>query len=255
MMFAVVAAMFVLSGAAALIYEVAWTRKLTTYFGSTLYGVATVLASFMGGLALGSYLLGGRADRLRRPLFVYGVIEIAIAVAALLFPVLLRATQPLVGAVYATGGEGTFFLYSLVRFAIVFLLLLVPTTLMGATLPILGRAVTPSLARMGRRVGLLYAMNTLGAMLGVFASGFLLLEWLGVFGTMLVGAAANVIVGIAAMVLGTKHFLLEPSVVRPARPEGAMGPSQRMMVRPGTDAKHSATSPPAVETSRGTLIA
>ncbi len=222
---ALVALIFVLSGAAALVYEVVWTRQLTTFFGSTLYGVASVLTSFMGGLALGSYLIGKRADRIRQPLRVYGLIELGVAASALAFPWILKATQPLIGSFYATGGEGTFYLYSLVRFVIVFLLLMVPTTLMGATLPVLSKALTTSLGHVGKRIGGLYALNTGGAVLGVFLTGFLLLENLGVFRTTLVAVVVDLLIGSVCWVLGGKYFQTEAAApagrVKPAVNAGA----------------------------------
>lgn len=214
-----VALMFVLSGASGLVYEVIWTRKLTTFFGSTLYGIATVLSAFMGGLALGSYLLGKRADRMRRPLAVYGIYEILIALAALAFPFALKATQPLIGAVYVTGGERTFFFFSMFRFVIVFILLMVPTTLMGATLPILSKAVTENLAKVGRRVGWLYALNTTGAVLGVFTTGFIFLEMFGVWYTTLLGVGVNLLVGVVAIALGWNHFTKDPDAPAPKEEE------------------------------------
>ncbi len=203
---------FILSGATALVYEVVWTRQLTTFFGSTLYGVATVLTAFMGGLALGSYLAGRVADRLRKPLAAYGWFEIGIAFSALAFPVLLDASQPLIGTLYVTGGESTFYLFSLVRFVIVFFLLLVPTTLMGATLPVMSKAVTRTISHLGHRVGMLYALNTAGAVLGVFAAGFILLEALGVFGTTMVAVIGDIAIGVFCVVAGQRL------VVRPAQP-------------------------------------
>jgi spermidine synthase len=224
-----IAILFLLSGASALVYEVIWTRKLTTFFGSTLFGVATVLSSFMGGLALGSVLLGARSDRMRRPLVVYGVFEILIGVAALLFPIALRLAEPVAAGFYVTGGERAFYLFSLVRFVIVFVLLLVPTTLMGATLPLLSKTVTRDLGRVGGSVGWLYALNTTGAVLGVFAAGFLLLELLGVFRTTLLAVAVNTVVGVLAIVLGRilPEVEVEPRSIPDAPPAraGADGPT------------------------------
>lgn len=197
-----IALMFLASGASALVYEVVWTRQLTTLFGATVYAVATVLTAFMGGLALGSWLIGRRADRMRRPLFVFGLLETGIAAASLAFPFLLKLITPVIGMFYATGGEGTFLLFSLVRFVIAFLLLMVPTTLMGATLPVMSRAVARDLRGVGRAVGGLYALNTLGAVLGVFCTGFFLLEHLGVWRTTLVAVLIDVFVATLAVVLG-----------------------------------------------------
>lgn len=211
-----VSLMFFLSGASGLIYEVVWTRQLVTFFGSTLFGVATVLASFMGGLALGSFLIGKRADSMRHPLAAYGMFEIGIAAAALAFPFILKATQPVFQGLYVTGGERTFYVFSLVRFVVVFLLLMVPTTLMGATLPVLSKAVTSDLRAVGRRVGALYALNTTGAVLGVFLTGFLLLESFGIFRTTIIAAALNICVGISAILLGKRHLILAPEAVQDA---------------------------------------
>jgi len=212
----VVAAMFLCSGASALIYEVLWTRALTNFFGASLYAVATVLTSFMGGLALGSWLIGRRADRMKQPLVVYGVLEILIALAAFLFPYALRITEPLVRSIYVTGGEGTFFAFSLVRFALTFTLLLVPTTLMGATLPLLSKAVARERDRIGRDVGVLYALNTAGACAGVFLAGFVLIERFGIPGTRGIAIALNIAVGIAACLVG-RRAEWECAVAAPTR--------------------------------------
>ncbi|MDK2973369.1 MAG: spermidine synthase [Candidatus Sumerlaeota bacterium] len=197
-----IAAMFLVSGASALIYEVVWTRQLTTLFGATHYSVATVLTAFMGGLALGSWLFGRLADRFQRPLLVFGILELFTAAAAAAFPFVLNFITPIVGKFYATGGEGTFLIFSLVRFVLAGSLLLVPTTLMGATLPVLSKAVTRDLRFVGRSVGGLYAINTLGAVTGVFLSGFMLIEKFGIWKTTLIAVAGDSLVGIGAIVLG-----------------------------------------------------
>jgi len=196
-----VAGLFILSGASALVYEVVWSRQLTTLFGATQYAVATVLTAFMGGLALGSFLIGRYADRLRRPLLFYGLLEAGIGFAALAFPTALDLCEPIVGKFYATGGEETFFVFSLLRFAIAFVLLMVPTTLMGATLPVMSRAVTRD-ARIGRSVGALYALNTAGAVLGVFVTGFFLLERFGVWHTTLIAVGLDVLVAVVSILVG-----------------------------------------------------
>lgn len=197
-----VALMFILSGASALMYEVVWSRQLTTLFGATVYAVATVLTAFMGGLALGSIVIGRFADRIRRPLLFYGLLEAGIAVAALAFPTALEICEPIVGKFYASGGEGTFFVFSLLRFAIAFTLLMVPTTLMGATLPVMSRAVARSESGLGRAVGGLYALNTAGAVLGVFLTGFFLLERFGVWHTTLIAVGLDFVVAAVAVLAG-----------------------------------------------------
>jgi len=190
--------LFFASGASGLIYEVVWTRSLIYVFGAAQLAVATVLGAFMGGLALGS-LIGGRfADRARRPLRVYGVIEIGVAAAALIFPWLLRALDPVFGATYrALGADSAVFAF--LRFLYVFALLMIPTTLMGATLPLLSRFLARSRETLGSRIGALYAINTTGAVVGTFCAGFLLLAALGVRQTVWLAAAMNLLVGAAAI--------------------------------------------------------
>src|SRR5678816_2006609 len=126
---------FILSGATGLIYEVLWARMLGLVFGATTLAVSTVLAAFMGGLALGSALAGKLAQRIRKPLSTYGVMEIGIAVYALLVPLLFRWIDHLYALIWQQLHPG-YFAFSLWRFLLSGLVLLGPTTLMGATLPV-----------------------------------------------------------------------------------------------------------------------
>src|ERR1041384_8584399 len=128
----IVAACFFLSGATGLIYEVLWARMLGLVFGATTLAVSTVLAAFMGGLALGSALAGRLAQRIRKPLSVYGLMEILIALYALLVPLLFRWIDHVYALIWQQLQPG-YFAFSLWRFALSGVVLLVPTTLMGAT--------------------------------------------------------------------------------------------------------------------------
>lgn len=196
-------ALFFASGASGLIYEVLWTRQLIYVFGATLLAVSTVLAAFMGGLALGSFLGGRKADRTDQPLRMYALLEIGVGVAALLFPFLLKALDPLFRLMYSSLGSNLA-VFSAIRFVLCFALLLIPTTMMGATLPALSRFVARSGAKLGSRLGSLYAINTAGAVLGTFAAGFILLAHLGVSRTNFVAIAINIGVGLAALALSAK---------------------------------------------------
>ncbi|HKR15094.1 MAG TPA: fused MFS/spermidine synthase [Pyrinomonadaceae bacterium] len=198
---------FVFSGATGLIYEVLWMRMLGLVFGATTLAVSTVLAAFMGGLALGSALAGRLAHRIRKPLSVYGWLEIGIAAYALLVPFLFHWVDNLYALIWQQFQPG-FFTFSLWRFVLSCLMLLVPTTLMGATLPVLSAA----LVRHGSTaVTRLYACNLVGAILGTLAAGFLLLPALGVRITIVIAAAINLIVGVVALVL-QKRLVVTPSV-------------------------------------------
>jgi spermidine synthase len=188
-----------LSGAAALAYQVLWTRQLALLLGHTMAALSVVLATFMAGLALGSALAARRVDRLKpgSRALAYALLELGIAACALVFPLLLR-----------TG----------VRMSV--LLLLAPATLMGATLPVLTALAGARMETAGRIAGTLYAANTLGAVAGSLACALLLLPGLGVAGSTLVAVALNV--GAAALVWRPRA---EPAPVvegeTPARPAPA----------------------------------
>src|SRR6266436_5819989 len=127
---------FILSGATGLIYEVLWARMLGLVFGATTLAVSTVLAAFMGGLALGSALAGKLSSWIKRPLRTYGLMEIGIAIYAIMVPFLFRLIDNLYALIWQHFHPG-FFAFSIWRFALSCLMLLVPTTFMGATLPVL----------------------------------------------------------------------------------------------------------------------
>src|SRR6185295_17160816 len=170
--------LFFVSGISGLLYEVAWTRMLHLLFGDTVLAVSTVLASFMAGLALGSYAIGRSVDRRPRVLGLYAALEVGIAATAVLLPVALAALTLIYVWLYRQLHDLPW-LFAVVRFALAFALLCVPTALMGATLPVLSRAVARSPATVGARVGTLYALNTGGAVVGCFAAGYVLLGSVG----------------------------------------------------------------------------
>ena len=197
-----VAVCFLLSGFAALLYQAAWLKKLAVAFGTSHVAVATVLAAYMAGLALGAALAARMAPRVRRPLLVYGVLEAVIGGSALLVPLLLDAAQALFVFLYggqpapaADAGVGQL-LYYLVA---TFLILAVPTGAMGATLPLLSKHAVSEDRQVGPRIGLLYGINTVGAVFGALAAGFVLLPHLGLFGALWVGAGLNFAVFLIAV--------------------------------------------------------
>ena len=165
---------FIFSGATGLIYEILWARMLGLVFGATTLAVSTVLAAFMGGLALGSALAGRFAPRITKPVSAYGWLEIGIAVYALLVPFLFAAVDDLYAYIWQQLQPG-FFAFTLLRFALSCLMLLVPTTLMGATLPVLAAALLRAPGHDTNSVTRLYACNLVGAILGTLLAGFVLL--------------------------------------------------------------------------------
>jgi len=168
-------------------------------FGDTVLAVSTVLASFMAGLAMGSFWIGRSIDRRRRVLAVYASLEAGIGLSALLFPVVLQSLTPLYVWLHQSLSS-SFWLFSLARFLLAFCLLCVPTALMGATLPVLSRYVVQSSATLGWNVGALYALNTGGAVLGCFMAGYVLIGSLGLSRTVWTGAALNFAIALVVWV-------------------------------------------------------
>ncbi|RJP23231.1 MAG: spermidine synthase [Candidatus Abyssobacteria bacterium SURF_5] len=200
--------LFFLSGMSALIYEIVWTRRLTLIFGITVYSISTVLVAFMGGLALGSILVGSRIDKRRDPLRVYAFFEIGIGICALLLPFALSALNPAYRFLYQTM-EASPYLMSLAKFLMSAGVLIVPTTMMGATLPVLSKFIVKQMDRSGAAVGSLYAVNTLGALSGCFLAGFVLLGWIGVSRSEWLAVSINILIGIAALII---YYMIGPNL-------------------------------------------
>ena len=226
--YATIFLLFVLSGATSLIYEVLWLRQLILIFGSTQFATSTILSTFMGGLALGAFCAGRLlTGRQVSPLRIYGMLEIGIGFYALLVPTLLGALSPIYRVIWQAGASESFIVLSLAKFAGIALILLPPTVLMGASLPVLARQVADDPDRIGGKVGLLYAINTLGAVLGTFIAGFIAIPGIGMQRTLWSTAAVNLLLGIAAILLA-KRFAPVIVSTKTAEPEPrSEGPGTR----------------------------
>ena len=228
---------FIASGAAGLFYQVVWTRLLTLVFGSTIFAVSAVLTAFMAGLGLGSFVLSRWADRGIRPLRIYSILEILIGLYALLFPLLLKGIQSGYIAVARTGDVG-FTPLVLAKFLMGVGVLLLPTALMGGTLPLLSRYLVRSLNLATREIAYLYALNTAGATLGTFIAGFLLIPQVGLKATMFVAVTLNIAAGAVALFLSRNESPFSAEApetggresAAPRRPKG-IDPSPRRQVR------------------------
>ena len=205
-------ACFFLSGFAALIYQTAWTRQLAFVFGTSELAVATVLAAYMGGLAVGAAAAARVVGAVRRPLLVYGLLELGIALSALAVPAAIDGATSLYVGIFGGSpnlpdarGLARAFFYLGSSFSI----LLIPTALMGATLPLLVRQTVRRESEIGSHVGRLYATNTAGAVAGAVATGFALLPTLGLERTIWVGVGANGLVFAGAMLLARGARALE----------------------------------------------
>jgi spermidine synthase len=200
------------SGAAGLVYQVAWVRLLGLAFGVTIYAISTVLAAFMGGLAIGSLVGGRRADSAARPLRLYGLVELGVGATALLTPWAFRVLQDVyAGAAQVVDPSQAPLVAGTLRAALAFVVLLVPTALMGATLPLAVRGVRAVRALETDRargdawtMGLLYATNTAGAIVGCLISGLVLIGSLGLTETITLAVVANVVAGVGALLLSTR---------------------------------------------------
>lgn len=212
-------ACFFLSGVAGLMYEVLWSRMLVVIFGHTMQAVAIVLAAYMTGLALGSLWGGRRVDRRARPWRTYGLLEIGIGLyglgTILLFPALPH--------LFAWLAPSNPVLASLLRFGGSFLLLLVPTSMMGATLPILCRSFVNAGRESGRRSAGVYAINTLGGVLGCFGVGFYLIENVGISASLTLAGGINLACGLIALLLAWRRRETIPDPAEPEVPERPSG--------------------------------
>ncbi|MBX5483354.1 MAG: spermidine synthase [Myxococcaceae bacterium] len=197
------------SGGTALVYQIVWSKYLANQLGNSGQAHSVVLATFMGGLALGAWVFGRHADRVKSPLAMYGLLELGTGLYALAFPAILSA----LGAAYLWIApalpEGARIIPKLLLAASS---LVVPTMLMGGTLPALARHFTENLGGMQRELARLYALNSLGAALGVFVSGVRLLPNFGLSATSTGAAIVNI--GLAAGVLVLTRGRAAPPVAR-----------------------------------------
>lgn len=193
---AVIVAIFFASGFAGLLYEVVFAKSLALVFGSTTVASTTVLATYMGGMALGAYV-GGRM-KVRAALRAYGLCELGVALSCALSPLLVAVVRAVYVAVAFSGDPGGAANVTL-QVLLGAVVLLGPTVLMGMTMPILARHFEREDPTLGRSVGLLYMANTAGAAVGAGLAGYALLQTLGVLGATLVGVAANLAVGLIAL--------------------------------------------------------
>jgi spermidine synthase len=193
-------ACFFLSGLAGLIYEVVWARQLSLFLGITSYAHTAVITAYMAGLAAGSLYFGRRADRHHEPLKVYAWLEIGVGLYAALTPWLFTGLQHGYISIAEVTSIGTTSGH-LTRFAVALLALLVPTFLMGGTLPLLVRGFVTELPSLGKITGRFYGINTLGAVTGTVLAGYLLIPKLGLKLSILTGAGINLAIAVVILLL------------------------------------------------------
>jgi spermidine synthase len=201
--FPALVSLFVVSGAAGLVDQVCFSKYLSYIVGSTAYAVSTVLAAFMTGIALGAHFGGRVSAKIRRPLLAYGVLELAVAAAVAVTPV---AFDGLTGtyAELARKAPNSLALLTVLRWLVAVAVVVVPTAAMGATLPVLTRALAEHADERERRLGALYAANTAGGALGALLGAYLFLPALGLLGTLALAAGASGVVGALSVFWGRR---------------------------------------------------
>jgi len=196
--------LFGISGMTALIYEMIWIRPLSLVFGTTMYAVSTIVASFILGLAIGSWVAGRFSDRLVNPLKYYAFIQIAVGIfGILLLPVFDLMPRVYLDLYHLTYPNQPIFMFTQILMSMA--IIAIPATLMGTTLPLMMKTYSKEFMTIGKDVGKLDASNSVGAFFGTLAAGFLIIPILGIHDGILLTASINIILGVAILI--TKKYL------------------------------------------------
>jgi spermidine synthase len=200
-----ITALFVVSGISGIVYEIIWVRYFGLVFGNTVFASSTVLSVFMTGLALGSWLLGKRVDRRGNALAIYAFLELGIGICGMLVPLCIHGAFPLYAFIYRHF-HPSFYQISLIRLFVSFLILIVPCTLMGGTLPVISTFISEAFGGMPeKRAGRLYAANTMGAVFGCLISGYFLIGTIGLITTTAIAVFLNVAIAGAVLIYSKRR--------------------------------------------------
>ncbi len=204
---ALTALLFAASGTTGLIYQIVWYKYLALFFGNTIFAQMTVLSVFMGGLAVGNYFSGLKADKLNNPLLVYSLLEIIIGLYCFAYPALHKAASAffISAARDLNLAESGGALLMLFRAALAVLLLTVPTVAAGAAFPLTSRFFVNDIRSSGTDTAVLYALNSLGAAIGVLLAGFYLIDFFGLNFSLYFGAAVNICIGAVGAAAAVMH--------------------------------------------------
>ncbi len=206
---------FGMAGLASMIYQVAWTRLISLVVGSTVYAFSLMVTAFILGLALGGAIFSTFVDKRKDLLLLFAALEAIVGFSALgLVAILGDLPLFVVDAVSAFGSD--FWVLQFVIFSGIFVLILIPTVMMGGTFPIVSKIYTRSLSEVGRSIGTVYSANTLGAIVGAFLAGFVLIPSSGLQGTLKVGVVINLLVAVAALLLSFSRYPLRATAAVPA---------------------------------------
>jgi len=189
---------FMISGMTALIYEVVWSRPLQLIFGSTIYAVSTILTTFLVGFSLGSYLFRNIADETKNPLRLFAIIELGIGLYGLIILWLFKILPSIYLSIMNNPG------IQFIQFGVLFLALIIPATLFGATWPVVNK-IYVRFERTGRDIGKLYSFNSFGSFLGSLLAGFVLIPTLGIKTTSIFAACLNILIAIIIFTYSIKQ--------------------------------------------------
>ncbi|MGV7220102.1 MAG: fused MFS/spermidine synthase [Nitrospinales bacterium] len=201
---------FFFSGATALVYEIIWTRMLTLAFGHTVFSVSVVLAAFMAGLGFGSYLWGHLVDTLsisnvdegvhkkHSPIMIYAVIEIFIFISCALLSLVFSQFDLFYAWFHQWIPESPV-LFNIIKAGLAFGLIFIPASFMGATFPVISKYIITDEKKLLSQVGVLYGLNTLGAVFGCVLTGFVFIAVFGVLETALLASIINLFIGVGAI--------------------------------------------------------
>jgi spermidine synthase len=247
---------FVLSGAAGLMYESIWSRYLGLFVGHAAYAQVIVLVIYLGGMSLGAALAAGRSERLRDPLIGYAVVEIAVGVIGLFFHEIFQASTAMAYRSIFPALAGSPMLV-VVKWSFAALLILPQAVLLGTTFPLMTagflRRVSPDgRTRSGHVLGILYFANSIGAAVGVLIAGFYLIRVVGLPGTIITAASINLVVGFAVYgavrLTGSADAGADAGDDSPVPAEPAPSPSATWLASPETAAP---SARPEAEASAG----
>jgi len=218
---------FALSSMSALIYEVVWAKELAYVFGTSVYAISTVLTTFMLGLALGSYFIGKLADRISNPKRLFAILELSIGIYGILIIALFKLIPyPYKFFHHIFHEDGLYFLshvglhgqfFLLVIFLMSLLIMLIPTTLIGGTFPVMSKIYAKEFDELGEKVGKVYSLDTIGAATGSYLSAVWLMPRLGLNRTTLFAAFVNLLVGVIIYEISNDTVLKTVEKVEPKK--------------------------------------
>lgn len=201
----VVLVAFGLSGFASLSYEVLWTRALIHFLGLTTYAFTTMLTTFLIGIAVGSFIISKFVDRLKNPLFWFALVELLIGIFALVLMPVIHLMYPLSQMIGEWFGRESWLGVVGNRFMITFIIMLPPTLCMGATMPLVVKYYTENLSVLGTGIGKVYAINTIGSILGSIASGFILVPLVGIRMGITIVVILNILIAVIVFLKNPKN--------------------------------------------------